>query len=237
LLHFKLQAGGLKTQALDHTGILIPLISELGLHLTLWVRGGRRGSLPWSFSQSSSTAALHFLSWLQSLRAPTPMTYQVGRTLAQLALEYGDSQQGDPGTRVADRAGQQLGGRALPLAVRDQELAVSTAGRAWARVGSGEGTGRSGRRRRGPSVALPPCLVSREGAAAHCIGRAATAQWEWAGLAVRPGVTPWELVVPALPRPRRAKARPLRVPPSACNHNQCRDPGRKAVKLSKLRSK
>lgn len=84
------------------------------------------------------------------------MTYQVGRTLAQVALEYGDSQHGDPGTRVADLAGQQLGGRALPLAVRDQELAGSKAGRARARVGSGEGTGWSGWRRRGPAVALAP---------------------------------------------------------------------------------
>lgn len=46
------------------------------------------------------------------------MTYQVGRTLGQVALEYDGSQHGDLGTRVADPAGQQLArGRALQLAV------------------------------------------------------------------------------------------------------------------------
>lgn len=77
------------------------------------------------------------------------MTYQVGRTLAQVAVEYGGSQHGNPGTRVADPAGQQLaGGRALQLAVRDPSwlgLRPAAPGLGWApgreRGGAGGGGG------------------------------------------------------------------------------------------------
>lgn len=93
------------------------------------------------------------------------MTYQIGRTLAQVTLEYGGSRHGDPGTRVADRAGQQFaGGRLLRLAVGDQELAGTKAGRASGSGGLRGGTRAELEEEEGTGPKRCPCHISRAGA-------------------------------------------------------------------------